>query len=540
MPEGIRWTSRPGQPVRVQWAALAHGFCWSARYRGFVFCVCAAFCRECVGGRRRRRKETPKFSLGLIFFLSLSLPSLICRRKNSVRQSNKQLAIISRKGKKNSSIGFFWNFGSPAPQPSPSGRSCSLFFFSFFLFPLSLIFSSYFCHIVGCVVLRDCVPVPDALVGRNPRKREKERESGFSHCRIIGLDHTTLWPPFLSIFLFFLNLFFNFLFSRGRSFRFLRLQKLLAWLTRGKSRRLLFGRTDRAAWAAVSVVAGSHLLLVAVGFHRRRGPSRRRPKTRSGGGSDSAAEEDTEGRESLFDHPEVLSCLPWSTTTSSSHLVEKAKGWKSKEKSPEEAIAVPFIGKRGKEMNDRRWPERKSLTGLQRRIHRWCSAVQWQKSETEIVGWVWSNSTVAVRPSNYGPIESTDSSSDIFLIIIQVDRKESGNHLPAAFRYSPTWARSGRSLDNSVRVVIVIAEPAKKKKKTIVRQRFRIQLCAPDFVSFVAGKSGNWCWAAWTAESGREILWQDRRWLVVKDTSCCCCRKREREEVKKNCPSYWA
>ena len=221
MPEGIRWTSRPGQPVRVQWAALAHGFCWSARYRGFVFCVCAAFCRECVGGRRRRRKETPKFSLGLIFFLSLSLPSLICRRKNSVRQSNKQLAIISRKGKKNSSIGFFWNFGSPAPQPSPSGRSCSLFFFSFFLFPLSLIFSSYFCHIVGCVVLRDCVPVPDALVGRNPRKREKERESlGF--LTAASLDLTILLSDrHFSRFSFFFKFIFKiFYFHGGAHFAF--------------------------------------------------------------------------------------------------------------------------------------------------------------------------------------------------------------------------------------------------------------------------------------------------------------------------------
>ena len=215
MPEGIRWTSRPGQPVRVQWAALAHGFCWSARYRGFVFCVCAAFCRECVGGRRRRRKETPKFSLGLIFFLSLSLPSLICRRKNSVRQSNKQLAIISRKGKKLFDWIFleFWFPRTPTKSVGPF--LLSVFFFSFFLFPLSLIFSSYFCHIVGCVVLRDCVPVPDALVGRNPRKREKERESlGF--LTAASLDLTILLSDrHFSRFSFFLNLFFKFFIFTG-------------------------------------------------------------------------------------------------------------------------------------------------------------------------------------------------------------------------------------------------------------------------------------------------------------------------------------
>ena len=141
VPEGIRWTSRPGQPVRVQWAALAHGFCWSARYRGFVFCVCAAFCRECVGGRRRRRKETPKFSLGLIFFLSLSLPSLICRRKNSVRQSNKQLAIISRKGKKQFDWIFleFWFPRTPTKSVGPF--LLSVFFFLLFIsaFPYFLL-----------------------------------------------------------------------------------------------------------------------------------------------------------------------------------------------------------------------------------------------------------------------------------------------------------------------------------------------------------------------------------------------------------------
>ena len=204
MPEGIRWTSRPGQPVRVQWAALAHGFCWSARYRGFVFCVCAAFCRECVGGRRRRRKETPKFSLGLIFFLSLSLPSLICRRKNSVRQSNKQLAIISRKGKKKQFDWIFLEFWFPrTPTKSVGPFLLSVFFFLLFISAFPYFLLLFLSHRRVCCVawLRACA----GRVGRpkSKKERKRERESGFSHCRIIGLDHTTLWPPFLSIFLFF-------------------------------------------------------------------------------------------------------------------------------------------------------------------------------------------------------------------------------------------------------------------------------------------------------------------------------------------------
>ena len=176
MPEGIRWTSRPGQPVRVQWAALAHGFCWSARYRGFVFCVCAAFCRECVGGRRRRRKETPKFSLGLIFFLSLSLPSLICRRKNSVRQSNKQLAIISRKGKKQFDWIFleFWFPRTPTKSVGPFLLSVFFFPSFYFRFPLfspliSVTSSGVLCCVIACL----CRTRWSAEI----QEREKKRES---------------------------------------------------------------------------------------------------------------------------------------------------------------------------------------------------------------------------------------------------------------------------------------------------------------------------------------------------------------------------
>lgn len=59
---GISWTSRPGQPVRVQWAALAHGFCWSA-VRGF--CVCARCVLVCVCSRREKRHH---------FGVSFSIP----------------------------------------------------------------------------------------------------------------------------------------------------------------------------------------------------------------------------------------------------------------------------------------------------------------------------------------------------------------------------------------------------------------------------------------------------------------------------------
>ena len=189
MPEGIRWTSRPGQPVRVQWAALAHGFCWSARYRGFVFCVCAAFCRECVGGRRRRRKETPKFSLGLIFFLSLSLPSLICRRKNSVRQSNKQLAIISRKGKKTVRLDFFGILVPPHPNQVRRAVPALCFFFPsfYFRFPLfspliSVTSSGVLCCVIACL----CRTRWSAEI----QEREKKRERVW----VFSLPHHWTWP----------------------------------------------------------------------------------------------------------------------------------------------------------------------------------------------------------------------------------------------------------------------------------------------------------------------------------------------------------